>query len=284
MHHSASNVRWLFLLVALLWGAAGETAYFRQPDSNIDPEVFRIDDKKHLGNKLDPNLALLDETGKSFQLREMLGKPIILVFSYYTCDGSCSAVNVVLKEMIAGMKQSKIGKDFRVLTISFDPNDTKESVHKFAAELNLTDEMKRGWTLARLKDPAQIEVTTSRFGFKYYWSAQDKTFFHPNVYIFLTKEGRAARYLYALNNDELDLDLAILEALEGKFRPSQVLQLAVSLCYSYNYEEGRYTYNIPLFVGVGAFMFGIITFTGFMIYYRRKMKKRAAASQSDQAL
>ncbi|MBF0589106.1 MAG: SCO family protein [Magnetococcales bacterium] len=275
MRHSVKAIKWLLLLVIALWGGAGEANYFRQPESNVDPKIFHIDDQKFLGNRLDPNLELLDEDDKSFRFKGFLGTPTILVFSYYTCDGSCSAVNSVLKEMVQEVKQSKIGEDFRILTISFDPNDTKESVKKFAAELDVPEELKDGWTLARLKDPGQLEAVTKQFGFKYFWSAQDKTFFHPNVYIFLSPDGRAARYLYALNNDELDMDLAILEARQGKFRPSQVIQLAVSLCYSYNYEEGRYTYNIPLFVGVGAFLTGIFTFAGFMIYYRRKAKKRS---------
>ena len=96
-------MRALILLVLVLWGAAvPAAAQIRVPESEIDPGIFRIDEKSFLGTVLNPNLAFLDETGGTVQLGSQLGgKPLILVLSYYNCDGTCSVVNRDLKALLA---------------------------------------------------------------------------------------------------------------------------------------------------------------------------------------
>ncbi|MBF0620484.1 MAG: SCO family protein [Magnetococcales bacterium] len=262
----------ILILLGITLPVVVEGRYFRNPDSDIDPNIFKIDDKKFMGVKISPDLEMLDVDGKAFTFRDFQGEPTILVFSYYTCDGSCSAVNSVLKEMLEDIERTEIGKDYRVLTLSFDKEDTVDTMANFQQELALSEKLKKGWKLGLIKDPEVMEALTKSVGFKYFWSAQDQTFFHPNVYIFLSPEGRVVRYLYALTNDQTDMELAILDAHQGKFRPSQVIELAVSICYSYNYKEGRYTYNIPLFVGAGSFILGVSILVGSLVYFRKFRK------------
>ena len=273
----------VLLAAAVLFVVApAGAAYFAQPDSDIDPNIFKIDDKKFLGERLDPNLTLVVEGGREIKARELLGKPSILVFSYYRCDGTCSAVNQVLKEILKET-DLQIGDDYQVLTLSFDENDDLSSMETFRKDLALPEGWaEKGWNLALFKDPELIKKTTAQFGYKFFWSAQDQTFFHPNVYMFLSSKGRVVRYLYALTNDKTDMKLAILEAKEGRFRPSQVIQIAVSLCFSYNFEEGRYTYNIPLFVGVGSLLLGITLFISSLRLYRPAGKKRKEDEDEDE--
>jgi protein SCO1/2 len=76
----------------LLLGAGAETSsaqYFRRPASNVDPRVLTIDEKAVLGNKIEPGTEFVNEAGNVVRWGDMLGKPLILVLSYYTCDGSC---------------------------------------------------------------------------------------------------------------------------------------------------------------------------------------------------
>ena len=75
-------------------------------------------------------------------------------------------------------------------------------------------------------------------------------------------------------NEAKDVELAVLEAKQGKFKPSEIINYAVSLCYSYNYKEGRYTYNIPLFVAVGSLTLGVTAFSGSVVFFGRRRKKR----------
>ncbi len=260
-------------LVLLAWAVPAEANYFRQRESDIDPKVFQIKEQDFMGVKLNPDLMLLDQHGTSMKISDFHGKPTILVWSYYTCDGSCSAVNAELKLLLEEVKRQKIGKDYQILTLSFDKNDDLATLQKFRTFLELPDAWESAWTFAILQDPEQIELVTKKTGFKYFWAPQDKTFYHPNVFILLSPEGRITRYIYSLVNSDTDMELAILEAKQGSVKINEIIDFAIGLCYSYNYEEGRYTYNIPLFVGLGALFVGLSLLLGSVLLFKRKFKE-----------
>ncbi len=264
---------WVFAFI----GAPAEAKFYRQHESDLDASVFRIDENKFMGTKLDPDLVLVDENGQLRRFKEFTGKPVILIWSYFTCDGSCSAVNAELVNLLEKAKIKGIGSDVEILTISFDADDTLETLKNFKKKLAVPETLQPGWHFALFKNRENIEPATASTGFKFFWAPQDKIFYHPNVFIFLTPEGRISRYLYALVNTPKDVTLALLEAKAGHFKANETLDFAISLCYSYNYKEGRYTFNIPLFVGVGSLMLGISTLIGSVFFYRFRKNKGGRA-------
>lgn len=244
------------------------------PVSDIDPSIFQINETKFLGTKVNGDVQLIDEHGQEFKLSDKLGKPLILVLSYYTCDGSCSVINQDLNAQLADVTGITPGEDFNVLTISFDDRDDLNSVDVFKQHLKMTEKMNGAWSFATFKNKDQIEAFTKAIGFKYFWSPQDRTFFHPGAFMFLTPEGRLARVLYALNSAPQDIKLAVFDAKSGEFKPGEIVDFAISLCYSYNYAEGKYTVSIPLFVGVGALSLGVTSFAVSVLFYRRRRRGR----------
>ncbi len=268
-----------FLLQVMIFGllllnaADLHANYFRQRQSDIDPNIFRIDEDQYMGVRFDQKLEIIDENGQTRTVGDLAGKPLILVWSYFTCDGSCSTLNQELRMLLQEVDGQRIGRDYRVLTLSFDKEDSPASIKAFRRELKLTPELQKGWTIAVLKDKEKIREVTGSTGFNYFWAPQDKTFYHPNVFIFLSPQGRITRYLYALTNGEKDVKLALLEARKGQFKVNEVIDFVVGLCYSYNYKEGRYTYNIPLFVGLGALFVGISLLVGSVLLFKNKYKK-----------
>ncbi len=137
--------------IVLIVSLPVEANYFRQRESDIDPNIFRIVEKDFMGVKLDPKLELIDQHGKEFKFGDLAGKPTILVWSYYTCDGSCSAVNAELKALLEEVTAQNIGEHYQILTISFDKDDTLESLKNFRTYLELTPEWEKAWTFAILK-------------------------------------------------------------------------------------------------------------------------------------
>ncbi|MBF0380900.1 MAG: SCO family protein [Magnetococcales bacterium] len=260
----------LFGCIVFIVSLPVEANYFRHRESDIDPDVFRIVEKDYMGVKLDPKLELIDQHGKEFKFGDLAGKPTILVWSYYTCDGSCSAVNAELKSLLEEVKTQKIGEHYQILTLSFDKDDNLESLKEFRTYLELPPEWEQSWTFAFIKDPSRVVTETKKTGFNFFWAPQDKTFYHPNVFIMLSADGRITRYIYALTNNEKDMGLALLEARQGNFKMNETLDFVIGLCYSYNYAEGRYTYNIPLFVGLGALFIGISMLLGSVLLFRKK--------------
>ena len=244
------------------------------PVSDIDPSIFQIDEKKYLGTKVSGDIQLIDEQGQEFNLSDKLGKPLILVLSYYTCDGSCSVINQDLNAQLADIEGITPGEDFNVLTISFDERDGLDSIGVFKQHLKMTENMNGSWSFATFKNKDQIKAFSDSIGFKYFWSPQDRTFFHPGAFMFLTPEGRLARVLYALNSAPQDIKLAVFDAKANEFKPNDIVDYAISLCYSYNYAEGKYTVSIPLFVGVGALSLGVSSFAVSVVFFRRRKRGR----------
>ena len=244
------------------------------PVSDIDPAIFHIDEKKYLGAKVEGDVTLIDGQGQEFALADMLGKTLILVLSYYSCDGSCSVINQDLNAQLEDLTGVTPGEDFNVLTISFDEHDDLANIGVFKQHLKMTESMNGSWTFATFKDKAQIKPFADSIGFNYFWSPQDRTFFHPGAFMFLTPEGRLARVLYALNSAPKDIKLAVFDANAGAFKPNDIIDYAISLCYSYNYAEGKYTLSIPLFVGVGALSLGVSSFAVSVLFFRRRSRGR----------
>lgn len=269
----------LVVIMAVLGDAGSASAqYFRNPESEIDPNIFRIDEKSYLGVKFESDLPMIDQEGKGLKLGSLLGKPLIVVLAYYQCDGTCSVVNRDLKGLLSGVQRVQIGSDYRILTITFDKNDNLETLAKFRNGLELPAEWLAGWTFALPENQESLRRLTDSIGYKYFWSPRDKTFFHPGVYAVLSAEGRVVRFLYSTSTSARDLELALIDAQAGQVStPKDLMNLAVSLCYSYNYKDGRYTINIPLFVGAGSFAFGILVLTISVVGYRwYKRKERTA--------
>jgi protein SCO1/2 len=266
-------------LVLCLAAAESSAAYNRFSESDIDLDVFNIDQLKFLGTRIDGGYAVRDENGNLLTIGDFFGKPMILVLSYFKCDGLCSLANIDLKELIEKVGRRRIGKDYSVLTLSFDKYDNAQTLEMFARELNLTGETADGWTLATMNDPEDIKKLTQSVGFKYFWSPRDRTFFHPNIYIFVSPQGRVVRYLYANSVDSTDIELALIEAQQGQVKPTEVINLLVSYCYSYNFKEGRYTYNIPLFIAVGSLTIGVASFIVAAAVFKRKLKKARKAKE-----
>ena len=275
----------LGLAVAVALSAAASTAadaqYFRRPVSNIDPKVMIIDEKAHLGSKIAPTTPLVDQQGREFTWGGKLGKPVILVLSYYTCDGSCSVINSNLAGLLADVTRVKPGEDFRVVTLSFDRHDTAKTTGDFAKHLALAEDLAKNWTFATFKNEADLKSETEKIGFKFFWSPEDRLFLHPGAFLFFGPDGRLMRVLYQQDVTGRDVELAVLDAKQGQFRPREIVNLALSICYSYSYHDGKYVLSIPLIVGLGSLILGLVMLFGSIFYFKLANITKTKATRNE---
>lgn len=244
-------------------------------ESTINPALMVIDESKFLGARLESDYVFLNAEGQEFTWRDMIGKPLILLLSYYSCDGTCPALNRNLKQALSEIDKFEIGKAYNVLTVSFDRNDTAETLAHFVQMIDMPDNMRDGWQYAILKHKTDIDKFTASVGYKFFWSRADQVFLHPNVLIFLTPEGRVARYIYGTAMDGKNLELALIDADWNRISNStSVINMLAGVCYSYNFEEGKYTVNYSLFIGVASLIFGISIVVFSIVFFRLKKKKR----------
>jgi len=240
-------------------------------DSEFDPSVLQIDEKTFLGSKVSGDYLLQDVEGKTFRLGDLPPKPLILVLSYYTCDGACSVINKTLATTLQEVKRWKIGQDYTVLTVSFDRHDTPATMRKFMEKMGFKDRLPDGWRMATMQNREDIDRLAKSIGFKFFWSPRDRLFLHPSVYTLLSKEGRVARYLYAGRVGADDMEIALTKAMGGEISAANIIDFVVAACHSYNYKDGKYKLNIPLFVALG----GLIAGVGILIgsYYVMKHRR-----------
>jgi protein SCO1/2 len=84
-----------------------------------------------------PDIVLTDDHGVSFCLGEMAGKPLFLSPIFTRCPGACIAITTSLRDAIQGA--GTIGRDFNVITISFDPADSLQTMRAYREAHALPD-------------------------------------------------------------------------------------------------------------------------------------------------
>ncbi|MEK7737565.1 MAG: SCO family protein [Pseudomonadota bacterium] len=232
-----------------------------EPPSSVtvDAAVMQIDEPRYLGARLRAETVLTDSEGRDFALGDMLGKPVILLLSYYGCDGTCPTMNMELTRMLAKVERFRLGEDYRVLTVSFDARDSDQTAASFLSKTGAVPEsMRGGWRHAVVKN-RDVAGFADDIGFRFFWSDAAKAFLHPNVLVFLTPQGRVARYIYGTRMDARTVELALTDAdWERISNSTAVFDILAGTCFSYNYAEGRYQPNYAQLIGIGSFLLGVI--------------------------
>ncbi len=264
---------WIVALCVALFSASdmAYAAYGGVPqNTDVDPAVVKIDEKNFLGQKIDMNYILTDNKGKEFPMGEVFGKPLILAMSYYRCDGACSVLNKNLRATLQDVKRWKMGQDYNVLTVSFDQHDTLETLNAFLPKSGFSDGLPDGWRMTTMKNKEDILRLTGSMGYKFFWSPRDAMFLHPNVYIMISPKGRVTRYLYGASISGQDMEISITKAMGEELSPANVINFIIGACFSYNYKDGKYKVNIPLFIAGGALLLGLLLIFGSFMHMKRR--------------
>src|SRR4029079_5261437 len=158
---------------------------------------------------------------------------LVVRFASYDCPMLCTQVINGLASAL-GVLSLEPGKDFEIVTVSFDPRDTpKTAAAKKAVYLERYKHpgAEQAWHFLTGND-ASIARLTKAAGFRYVWDEQKKQFAHPTGVIVLTPDGRLARYLFGIESGPRDLRLALVEASAGKV--GSAVDALVLYCYHYD--------------------------------------------------
>ncbi len=235
----------------------------------VDASVIQIDEPRYLGAEVRRDTVLTDSDGRDFKLGDLLGKPVIMLLSYYGCDGTCPTMNAELARVLAGVSRFRLGPDYRVLTVSFDARDSQQTAAQFLAKAGAVPAaMRDGWRHAVVKD-RNVKGFADQVGYKFFWSDAAKAFMHPNVLVFLTPTGRVARYIYGTRMDARTIELALIDADWNRItETASVFDMLTGACFSYNYVEGKYVPNYAQLIGIGSLVSGLVMMMLGMLGYR----------------
>ena len=219
----------------------GMTQGIMSPPANVRPPGLKnVGIEQHLNGQIPSALTFRDETGKAVRLGEYFGrKPMILNLVYYQCPMLCGEVLSGLESALRVLKFD-VGKEFDILTVSFDPKETPEmAAAKKARYLKRYGRpgAAQGWHF--LTGPAaSIDALTQAAGFQYQYDPKSGQFAHATAIMVLTPEGKIAQYYYGVEFAPKDLRLGLIQASENKI--GTVVDQVLLYCYHYDPNTGRY--------------------------------------------
>jgi protein SCO1 len=249
------------LFSAFLFSILFSLNSFAQVDQSTEVGVI-----EHLGSTIPLDLKFVNEKFDTVSLRQIIDRPTILSFVYFDCPGLCSplleGVGSVIQKTDLGL-----GKDYQVITISFNFRDTPEKA-KIKKD-RFVDKYSKGkgdgWIFLTT-DSATIFKITDATGFK--TKAVGLDFVHPSAIIAVSPTGKITRYLYGITFQPTDFKMAIVEANKEEARPT--IQKILMLCYSYDQTNQRFALDVVKISGIIIAFFLLV----FIVVYLLKPKKK----------
>jgi protein SCO1 len=244
--HKSKNLKPLMVIISVIgisvcsWGQGMITGSMSPPANMRPPGLKNVGIEQHLNEQIPTELPFRDESGKTVRMGEFFGKkPVILNLVYYQCPMLCSEVLSGLESALRVLKFD-VGKEYEVVTVSFDPRETPEMATKKKAEY-----LKRygrpgaaqGWHF--LTGPQEsIGALTRAAGFQYEFNKQTGQFAHATAIMLLTPEGKISQYYYGVEFAPKDLRLGLIQASDKKI--GTVVDQVLLYCYHYDPQTGKY--------------------------------------------
>ncbi|HHM24025.1 MAG TPA: SCO family protein [Bacteroidetes bacterium] len=227
--------------------------------------------EERLGEDVPGSLQFLDEQGNPVRLDTLITKPTILSLVYYSCPGICTPLLSGIVDVLEKLDMQP-GKDYEVVTISFDERDTPK----------LSRQKKNNYLKAFRKpfppdawhwltgDSASIRAITQAVGFHY--KRQGNDFVHPGLIIILSPDRKIVRYLYGITFLPFDVKMALTEASEGRVGPT--ISKVLLYCFSYDPEGKKYAFNFLKVTGTLVILLALL-FAAYLVIGNRLRSKKA---------
>lgn len=230
------------------------------------PQEVGVDEK--LGATIPLDLVLKAEDGQPVTLRSLIDKPTILTLNYFRCAGICTPQLSGVAEVL-NRTQAEPGKDFQVLTVSFDERDEPEIAAQ--KRTNYLGEITRPFPPAAwrfLTGPAATtKALADAVGFKFKRVGDD--FVHAGAIIFISPKGKVTRYMYGTTYVPADLQMAAQEAARGEAQPT--INKFLKFCFSYDPAGRKYVLNTTT-IGATVIILAALIFVATLVRRGRKTK------------
>jgi protein SCO1/2 len=223
---------------------------------------------QQLNAQVPPDLTFRDDSGKEVQIGDYFRrKPLILSLVYYECPMLCSMTLNGLTEALRALSFD-VGKEFDVLTVSFEPKDTPAAAA--AKKASYVKDYGRiaaaaGWHFLT-GDERSIQALTDAVGYRYKWDTLTNQWAHVSAIMILTPDGRVSQYLYGLEFSARDIRLSLIQASQNKI--GTVVDQLILYCYHYDPATGKYGFAIMTAIRLAGFG-TLLALTLFVLKNRR---------------
>lgn len=234
---------------------------------------------EHLGEKLPMELQFRDHDDQPKSLGALFEaeRPRVLVIAYYRCPMLCG---LVLEGVAKTLKDLdlELGKDFDIATISFDPEDTWIEARKRQDLVRrpLGGIPREDWPFFTGEEK-DVKELLEALGVRVQKDPRTGEYAHPAVIFVLGRDGRISRYLYGFDIKPFDLELALVEAGEGKV--GSTLQKVLLRCYAYDPSTRRYGMVLTSIYRVGGLVL-LAAVGSLVLFSARRSPTGSARSRS----
>jgi protein SCO1/2 len=242
----------------------------------LSPEANEIAVDEMLGAELDLDLTFVDQEGKTVTLGDYFDgeHPVLITLNYYRCPTLCNLQLNGLTRTLQGFEWTP-GDQYRIVTVSIDPREGPElAAKKRATHLEALGRGEVDWNFLT-GDALQVRMLAAQLGIGYAYDAEQDQYAHPAVLMFISPEGKVARYLYGLEYQPSDVKFALMEAAQGRVG-SPVDKLILS-CFHYDATLGEYG---PFAMGImrlGGGAMILIVGIPLVIAWRRERRRRLSS-------
>jgi len=212
------------------------------PPANVRPPgLLNVGVEQRLNQQIPADLRFNDEYGNPVTLGQYFGKrPLILNLVYYQCPMLCGEV---LSGLTSSMKilTLDVGKDFDVLTVSFNPKETpamaadKKQMYLQRYGRQGADQ---GWHFLTGSEDS-IASLTKAAGFQYQYDPKSNQYAHATAIMVLTPGGKISQYFYGVEFAPKDLRLGLVQASNHQI--GTVVDKVLLYCYHYDPQTGKYS-------------------------------------------
>jgi protein SCO1 len=197
--------------------------------------------EQKLNGQVPLDLVFRDEAGRPVPLRTFFQtkKPVILALVYYRCPMLCTQILNGLESSLKAVSFDP-GREFEVVSVSFDPKDTPElaaSKKQMYLRRYGRPNTANGWHFLT-GDPASIKGLTDAAGFHYKYDPATDQFAHASGILILTPDGRISKYFYGVEYAPRDVRLGLVEASQEKI--GNAVDEILLFCYHYDPKTGKY--------------------------------------------
>lgn len=270
------------MLACCAFGAAAQVApngmkQMGEPADDKLPTVLNgVTIEQHLNQQLPLNASFVDEAGQPVTLAKYFNgkRPVILALVYYKCPILCSEE---LKGLTGALEMVSYqpGKDFDIVAISIDPNETPaiaaSKKREYVTYYGHPDSAS-GWHFLTGQQSA-IDAVAKATGFGYLRvpgpDGKRTQFAHASAIQIVTPEGRLAQYYMGVEYSPQDLRLGLIEASDHKI--GTPVDTVMTYCYRYDPTRNKHSLVVARVVQLGG-VFTVLGLGGYMaMMFRRDL-------------
>lgn len=232
-----------------------------------------------LGSQVDLGLTFTNHRGAVVKLGDVIAKdrPSIFVPAYYHCPRLCGLILAGMFRVINELTL-ELGSDYRVVTVTIDPQDTVERANQTRGPLieKLIHPDRAdpdGWSFLT-GDEANIKALMQQLGFGY--KPDGDEYAHSAAIMLLTPDGKISQYFTGINFAPGDLRLALVEASEGNI--GSPLDHVLLFCFRFDPTKGKYTWAAWATLRVGGLVTLLLLGGLLVVLWRRERRTACSAA------